>query len=321
MKILSFDVGIKNLAYCLIHKDDNNNFKIEDWDVINLTDERIKCMCLNKNKKLCSSYATYSYMLNGNKIFCCNKHKKEYIKPKIQIDGCRDDDKCQYKNRKGNLCNKRAKGILDNKSLCNTHIKSESNLLIKKTGPSKIVSQNSNKISNFKLISKLSSELESRKNLLTVNEVVIENQPSLINPIMKTISTFIYSYFYIRGIVDKKITESSIDMVRFISPSNKLKINKNHTKKLIGSDKKKAYEVTKKLSRIYCKALIKDDNDKLELLNTHNKKDDLCDAFLQGFYCLYYENNNKDDEQKYKNIFDELSKNIKTIDDINNNLN
>ena len=37
MKILSFDVGIKNLAYCLIEVSDKDNkeHKILDWDIIN----------------------------------------------------------------------------------------------------------------------------------------------------------------------------------------------------------------------------------------------------------------------------------------------
>ena len=42
MKILSFDVGIKNLAFCLIDTTENN--KIIDWGVINLIeDEDLKC--------------------------------------------------------------------------------------------------------------------------------------------------------------------------------------------------------------------------------------------------------------------------------------
>ena len=37
MKILSFDVGIKNLAYCVIEVDtkEDKNHKILDWDIIN----------------------------------------------------------------------------------------------------------------------------------------------------------------------------------------------------------------------------------------------------------------------------------------------
>ena len=34
-KILSWDVGIKNLAYCIIIKKDNN-FTIDKWGIINL---------------------------------------------------------------------------------------------------------------------------------------------------------------------------------------------------------------------------------------------------------------------------------------------
>ena len=48
MKIISFDVGIKNLAYCILDdelygEEDNKciKYKIHDWDVIDLTDTKI----------------------------------------------------------------------------------------------------------------------------------------------------------------------------------------------------------------------------------------------------------------------------------------
>lgn len=36
MKILSFDIGVKNLAYCLINSD---GYKIEDWGILNISIE------------------------------------------------------------------------------------------------------------------------------------------------------------------------------------------------------------------------------------------------------------------------------------------
>jgi len=67
-------------------------------------------------------------------------------------------------------------------------------------------------------------KLDKIKELLNVNEVLIENQPSLKNPAMKTISCFLYSYFIARGIADKT-DDNPIKKVRFISPSNKLKMD------------------------------------------------------------------------------------------------
>ena len=45
VKILSFDVGIKNLAYCLVNFNEEG-FEIEDWDVIDITEN-----LLDKNLK------------------------------------------------------------------------------------------------------------------------------------------------------------------------------------------------------------------------------------------------------------------------------
>ncbi len=51
MKILSIDVGIKNLALCIVETTDTG-FRIKFWEVINLCEEKTKiCECHTKNKK------------------------------------------------------------------------------------------------------------------------------------------------------------------------------------------------------------------------------------------------------------------------------
>ena len=41
IKVLSFDVGIKNLSYCILTKN-NEKYKIHNWGIINLTEDIIK---------------------------------------------------------------------------------------------------------------------------------------------------------------------------------------------------------------------------------------------------------------------------------------
>lgn len=54
-KICSWDVGIKNLAYCIININ-GSVFNIEKWIVIDLTDQKtIKCCAsLKKKGRKCS---------------------------------------------------------------------------------------------------------------------------------------------------------------------------------------------------------------------------------------------------------------------------
>ena len=44
MKILSIDVGMKNLAFCLFNIQDNLEYNIEKWDVIDLCKEKFICV-------------------------------------------------------------------------------------------------------------------------------------------------------------------------------------------------------------------------------------------------------------------------------------
>ena len=153
--------------------------------------------------------------------------------------------------------------------------------------PKKLQGQNCSQQPIQELSTKLFTKLDSQKSFLDVEEVLIENQPSLKNPNMKTIATLLYSYFIFRGIIDKSKTKSSLVNVKFISPSNKLKVMKNVTDEKLNEakDKKEEYEITKGLGLIYCQTLINDGEKKY--LEAHSKKDDLCDAYLQGFRYLF----------------------------------
>ena len=44
---LAFDIGVANLAYCII----DYKGKIKSWDVINLTDKLTEPVCCGKTKK------------------------------------------------------------------------------------------------------------------------------------------------------------------------------------------------------------------------------------------------------------------------------
>ena len=76
MKYLSFDVGIKNLAFCSL--DDNK--KILDWGIINL-DKNPICQC-GLQKECCKSSTFIVTCDNGEKKYSCTTHTKKYGKKK-----------------------------------------------------------------------------------------------------------------------------------------------------------------------------------------------------------------------------------------------
>ena len=68
MKYLSFDVGIKNLAYCSL----NDKKKILDWGIINL-DKNPICQC--GLQKECQKSSTYTVISdNGETKYSCTTH-------------------------------------------------------------------------------------------------------------------------------------------------------------------------------------------------------------------------------------------------------
>ena len=73
MYILSIDVGIKNLAYCLFHLKSDTEFYIAKWNIIDLvSDQKMICGVSKKNGDKCKYQAKY---YKNNEYFC-KKHAK-----------------------------------------------------------------------------------------------------------------------------------------------------------------------------------------------------------------------------------------------------
>jgi len=282
MKVLSWDVGIINLAYCMIEYTDNN-WKILDWGIINLTErEKLKCCSCGKNA---SCYTDVS----NNNVYYCKKHlPKDLNPPEFENYFKENKEKnCTWSTEK-NTCIKNSKyQTLENCYYCNSHSKTifkkvEDQYKIK---PIKKKAVGSILIDDLKR--ELISKLEDKKSFLEATTILIENQPSMKNPKMKAISSTIYDYFLIRGIFDKERTKSNITRVKFMSPSNKLKLaDEGDTKKLVKlkGDDAKTYKLTKSLGIKYCQEMIKPFENWKTVFSQHKKKDDLADSFLQGMY-------------------------------------
>jgi hypothetical protein len=106
--ILSFDIGIKNLAFCLL--DDSGN--IHDWGIIDLINDETdldnnKCKFTQKNKKICNkkSYCcikenikTLDSNICENIIPLCKTHSKNYKEEDLIIN--KSKKKCNTKSSK-----------------------------------------------------------------------------------------------------------------------------------------------------------------------------------------------------------------------------
>ena len=127
MKVLSWDVGIINLAYCMIDYTDNN-WKILDWGIINLTN-REKYICSN-----CGKNASCYTDLDNKEVYYCKKHLPKDINPPDFKQALLENvstESCFWQTEKSNCTSKskfKCKNIngfeYSNNCLCTTHAKS-----------------------------------------------------------------------------------------------------------------------------------------------------------------------------------------------------
>jgi len=135
----------------------------------------------------------------------------------------------------------------------------------------------STKKKKLNLISEKLIKNVNKEKYLNVDYVLIENQPCLKNPIMKSIQMILYSIYMIHKCKDNQIG------IFLINASNKLKVYKGPEIKL-DKEYKSKYTIRKKMAIRHTQYFLKNNPKQLLYLNTHKKKDDLCDTYLQGLY-------------------------------------
>lgn len=283
MKVLSFDVGIKNMGYCCLLID-ASNIHITDWGIMDLLNTNsITHTCnatlksKNKTDKICNKKAKYK----KDDSFFCEKHAKssKYILPS--------------KNTKVPFLKKQKVDSLI--SICKSHLI----YFAEKTKKHEIL----NKIVEFYQKScleelnnqkKLASEIDLidvgrnmkqcllNKSFSNITHAVIENQLSPIANRMKTIQGMLAQYFI--------MVDENID-IQFISSSNKLKQFETTQNKLKTKNDKNEiitpnYKENKKDSVYFCNKIIENNIQLQKWRDTLlvSKKDDLADCFLQGLW-------------------------------------
>ncbi len=153
------------------------------------------------------------------------------------------------------------------------------------------------------------------KNINIIDYVLIENQPSNLNGIMKTIQHIIYGYFSLIKFWDKDINNVLLINASLKTKNHKYIINIENNKQEDPKNKKgfrrDKYKINKLLSIELCREYISEDEDLKKIFNENKKKDDLSDACLQAI--SYIRSVTKEDiTNKYNKIYmSELIENSK----------
>jgi hypothetical protein len=301
MKFLAWDVGIKNLAYSIIDFDtDKQTKEILEWGVVNLMTEvdeekkeQVSILCCESNAKgkKCEAKAIFLFQSDENKGLCrkhriTNKYKHDVFFDLSQKNVC-----CyQVNNKKENTvseCGKNSTFARKDdltKSYCNQHLKV---LLAKEAFETYEIKKDKKELVRAQSIMTLARRLYQHLDklqdiLLNVDEVMIENQPVLKNPTMKTIQILLYGYFIMNGILKEKIND-----IHFFSASKKLEAYNDVGGKIAKTvaHLNGQYQINKKLAILYTTEMIKNNVPWFNFFNSHHKKDDLADAYLTN--CFY----------------------------------
>ena len=274
MTILSFDVGIKNLAYCLIDPTIPKS-PILDWGVADLSNEKRDC-CHNGCRLKATYFKNYAYY--------CSRHAKTFIKEngKYQLPPSKLKISKDIVNelKIGNL--RKMCKVFD----ITTTKKSESELkealttLIDEQYMECVTTRSAKDIdlieigrSLHRCLNDLSSKWDVKPSI-----VLIENQISPIANRMKTIQGMISQYF----ISSSMYCDSSPSII-FLSSSNKLKDFLTEEQKQTSYDQRKTLGI-ETMRRLLTEEpeITPSGYDWLALFDKHTKKDDLADAYLQA---------------------------------------
>lgn len=284
-RILSFDVGIKNLAYCLIEVCDvydnsnnisSNTYRIIKWDIANLCGDPLAC---------CHAGCGTKGIYYKNSISYCKRHCLSLIKTgqvPYSIPPCNSEVSASFVRDQDSCSSTKLRKLAKLFGLATTKVPVDElrEELAEKIEKEyfEIGATTSAKDMDLVVIGKAMADyldklLFDECDKLPISgyypdTVLIENQVSPIANRMKTIQGMLAQYF---------ICKDRYTDIHFISASNKLK---DHTM----SGDKTSYAERKAMGITVTHDWLKQHNlTEWELMfSKHKKKDDLADAFLQA---------------------------------------
>jgi hypothetical protein len=299
MKLLSFDVGIKNLAYCLFEiTDGEKTYRIIDWNTVSLLNDpvpEIKCGFIGKTPKKrnkpCNKNAIYKY---NTSCYCKTHIPKNLLLPIKNINKYKKEELQEIINHRGDITRTELIKRIQNIML----------ISIKKN----TIKMGSNDTCLIDIGRKISAILGPLFESHELDHIIIENQISTIATRMKSIQCMLSQFFIIKHPFAHIEFVSSINKLKdFVEPPISPVVMKNGLIYLADNDNTLQNEVIEtppnvptsaskykghKIDSIkYCKEyLAKDDAESQKpttiLFNNSKKKDDLADSFLQGAWYI-----------------------------------
>ena len=302
MKIISFDIGIKNMAYCIFDLSSSiGSFAITEWKVANLIQEEkadsFFCTCNSTKKpkkgqpsKPCGRKAKFQTPIletNPESQYLCDKHAK--TQTDFRIPESKFSEKVLKTTKLDTLIQLWQQVIPETIE----RPKKRADIITFMTDYLKpltlcpIVSKKETSANDIDLVT-IGKSIRSHFDLVIrenpdIGIVLIENQISPIANRMKTIQGLLAQYFIMRyDMIDIRMISSSNKLKQFVKKEESC--DKSNEEKTDGQK----YKEHKKDAVLYCKQLFdtyKIDSQWLAALDT-KKKDDLADCFLQGIWFL-----------------------------------
>jgi hypothetical protein len=327
--VISFDIGIKNLAYCVFTTNGMStttngvstttngvSTTIRDWGVINLLttdatpeDSGPKCTCQTAKNGVCGKKAIFS---NGENTFYCKTHSKNSGKILPSKETAMPAIKKLKMAELNQFCANHfiSIGSTDKKPEILQKVQIHFEKITLKPIV-KVKKANANQLHLVDIGKRIKSnfDIKFQPFMEELTHVVLENQISPIAGRMNTIQGMVAQYFVMQK------NEFIIDFVSSVGKLKGLAINEKSTNEKSTNEKstnekstneKSTYKDHKKDGILFCKQFLESNpafTPYKPVLEASAKKDDLADCFLQGIYYLKKQNIiNYSDDLKIKTV-------------------